>query len=599
MPRRDVYVEAERARLHTLDPEADWMPPYRLQAASVPEPTPHSPSYRSGFWGYAELPGVEVPETAELGLRGTIDGGGMAQRSLGGVTLLPSLDTEPLAVPSAADGAAEPLVAICMATFNPRIESSPRRCDSIQAQAHRNWVCVISDDDSREEVQAEIARLVADDPRFVFRRGNAPARLLPQLRARAGGGPARRPSYVALADQDDRWYPEKLEAADVDRRRPARLQRHAGRRRGRRGDERHLLGPPAQQPHRHRLAADHEHGHRRGVAVSPRAAGPASSRSRRASAPEHSTTSGSGLVALARGSLGYVDGRSTTTSSTSAGARAPVRVTARATQGFARRALRLLYGQRGIYFGDFCRLQVVGAIAASALRAGDGSAQAQQVGQANVATEVDRRPGAGSRCGRCGAPAPAAPRFGEERKLLRAVAWPRQCAALARTDRRPATRSTRAFRNRFATRSSCSAQTPPESASCAGRSSPLELRVSADGARAGQRADPGDRPAAASSAATSGSSTWPASWRSARAPVRLVCFERDFDRAAADWRRQVESYSGLAGLVRGRRGRPSDPAADQALAASPADRFVATTWWSAHVADARHRASSAASASST
>ena len=34
---------------------------------------------------------------------------------------------------------------------------------------------------------------------------------------------------------------------------------------------------------------------------------------------------------------------------------------------------------------------------------------------------------------------------------------------------------------------------------------------------------------------------------------------------------------------------PFDPAAGDALAVSPEDRFVATTWWSAHVADAATR----------
>jgi hypothetical protein len=51
-----------------------------------------------------------------------------------------------------------------------------------------------------------------------------------------------------------------------------------------------------------------------------------------------------------------------------------------------------------------------------------------------------------------------------------------------------------------------------------------------------------------------------------------------------NWRRQVESYSGLAGLFDrvevefGREGAP--------LEVSPRDRFIATTWWTAHAAHA-------------
>jgi WsaF, C-terminal domain/WsaF, N-terminal domain len=67
--------------------------------------------------------------------------------------------------------------------------------------------------------------------------------------------------------------------------------------------------------------------------------------------------------------------------------------------------------------------------------------------------------------------------------------------------------------------------------------------------------------------------------------ARLVCFEWGSGSLAPGWQQMVEEYSGLAGLFdevdvvfptdRGRR-----------LRVNPADRFVATTWWSAHVADA-------------
>jgi hypothetical protein len=66
--------------------------------------------------------------------------------------------------------------------------------------------------------------------------------------------------------------------------------------------------------------------------------------------------------------------------------------------------------------------------------------------------------------------------------------------------------------------------------------------------------------------------------------ARLVCFEWGSGSLPPDWQRMVEGYSGLGGLFddvevvfptdRGRR-----------LRVNPADRFVATTWWSAHLAD--------------
>ena len=66
----------------------------------------------------------------------------------------------------------------------------------------------------------------------------------------------------------------------------------------------------------------------------------------------------------------------------------------------------------------------------------------------------------------------------------------------------------------------------------------------------------------------------------------------------ADWREQVESYSGLDGLfdkveVAFARDR------DAPVEINPRDRFVATTWWTAHIAAAARSAGPSASGSST
>ena len=41
-----------------------------------------------------------------------------------------------------------PLVAICMATYEPDSAQLRRQLDSIRSQTHENWICVISDDHS-------------------------------------------------------------------------------------------------------------------------------------------------------------------------------------------------------------------------------------------------------------------------------------------------------------------------------------------------------------------------------------------------------------------------------------------------------------------
>src|SRR5204862_1232260 len=77
----------------------------------------------------------------------------------------------PVAVPAGVEGAG-PLVAVCMATYDPPDDLLARQLDSIRAQTHADWVCVISDDASRPERFAALERAVAGDPRFAISRAD-------------------------------------------------------------------------------------------------------------------------------------------------------------------------------------------------------------------------------------------------------------------------------------------------------------------------------------------------------------------------------------------------------------------------------------------
>lgn len=105
----------------------------------------------------------------------------------------------------------ETKVAICMATYKPDRESFRRQINSIKNQTFRDWVCFISDDGSGVEYQSTIREFCGDDDRFKisffnqnhgfyhnFERG---------LRMLEG-----KFDFVALSDQDDYWYPEKLQS---------------------------------------------------------------------------------------------------------------------------------------------------------------------------------------------------------------------------------------------------------------------------------------------------------------------------------------------------------------------------------------------------
>jgi hypothetical protein len=108
-------------------------------------------------------------------------------------------------------GTDEPTVAIAMATHEPDRDLFAAQVDSIRAQTQAGWVCVVSDDASGPAGVATIEAVLGGDERFVLSRS---AERLGFYRnfERALGLLPEGPGLVALADQDDRWHPDKLEA---------------------------------------------------------------------------------------------------------------------------------------------------------------------------------------------------------------------------------------------------------------------------------------------------------------------------------------------------------------------------------------------------
>ncbi len=179
-----------------------------LLGAGLPLPgVRHGASY---WWTIASFERDLAPGQVELAIRERRSGRTVR---LGEIELV--VDAEPpdpvAPVPEPGAGAAAP-VAICMACFEPDPELFGIQIESIRAQTHRNWVCLISDDGSSPEGRAAIAAALGDDRRFALSVGSENLGFYANFERALQLGRASGARYLALADQDDRWEPHKLEA---------------------------------------------------------------------------------------------------------------------------------------------------------------------------------------------------------------------------------------------------------------------------------------------------------------------------------------------------------------------------------------------------
>lgn len=102
-----------------------------------------------------------------------------------------------------------PTVAIAMATFEPDAELLAAQLASIRAQTMEDWRLVVSDESGSEAGREVVARLVGGDPRITALHGPRLGVVGNFERALRAVDP--RAPFVALADQDDRWQPDKLD----------------------------------------------------------------------------------------------------------------------------------------------------------------------------------------------------------------------------------------------------------------------------------------------------------------------------------------------------------------------------------------------------
>jgi glycosyltransferase involved in cell wall biosynthesis len=164
---------------------------------------------RTGFAALVPVPPVGEPGAATLRLEVGSPGRGAATQPLAEIALAPDVE-RPDAPPPRTSGRG-PVVAICMASFEPDPRLLERQISSLREQTHDAWVCVISDGGSSPDRFERLQALVADDPRFAISRSADRLGFYRNFERALAMIPDES-AFVALADQDDRWHPDKLAA---------------------------------------------------------------------------------------------------------------------------------------------------------------------------------------------------------------------------------------------------------------------------------------------------------------------------------------------------------------------------------------------------
>jgi glycosyltransferase involved in cell wall biosynthesis len=165
------------------------------------------PSLFSGFFGFVPFPkslaGKSVEITLSFHYRNS-----KTSVSLGSVSCIEAVEVEKISPPIKVEPD-QPLIAICMATYNPNLAAFQKQLDSIIAQTYRNWVLIINDDCSPIENYEAVCKLCENEPRIQIFRNTKNLNFYHNFE-RTLERITEAVDLIAFSDQDDYWYPDKL-----------------------------------------------------------------------------------------------------------------------------------------------------------------------------------------------------------------------------------------------------------------------------------------------------------------------------------------------------------------------------------------------------
>ena len=199
LPRLDVF--------RTLHPNLGGggppVPPVDRDSLEDPEVR----CYRSGFWATVPVAPREIGAETVLEVRAELASGAVELAEIARIAAAePPLGDLDGGSPADPHGAR---IAIAMATYNPDMDLFREQVRSLREQTDENWICVVNDDRSRPDRFREIAAELDGDERFVLERSERRLGFYRSFERALGMVPGDA-ALVALCDQDDRWYPEKL-----------------------------------------------------------------------------------------------------------------------------------------------------------------------------------------------------------------------------------------------------------------------------------------------------------------------------------------------------------------------------------------------------
>jgi glycosyltransferase involved in cell wall biosynthesis len=180
-----------------------------VSAFGMPRPDlAGGPLRGGGFWATIPVKAREVvAQSTELVLRATLAQGDRETAPLGQIAATAPVDrAEPEAEPV---DRRPPLIAVCMATYEPDIALFRRQLQSLRAQSDQGWICLISDDGSSPERLRQIELEIGGDPRFALSHFETRVGFYRNFERALSMVPASA-ALVAMCDQDDRWHPDKL-----------------------------------------------------------------------------------------------------------------------------------------------------------------------------------------------------------------------------------------------------------------------------------------------------------------------------------------------------------------------------------------------------